>query len=158
MDTRIWRRTHGDPDVVFRLASAVEEWPRILPHYRWVRVLGKDPLGRRTVEMAARRDVVGRFGFPLRWTAVQTLHPVERRIEFEHVHGVTRGMYVAWTIGSPANIVSIRHLFQPQWPVPDALVHHIVGEYFVNGVARRTLRIITELAESGLTPEPRMPH
>jgi len=32
--------------------------------------------------------------------------------------------------------------------VPSGLVRLIVGEYFVNGVARRTLRCIAELAEA----------
>jgi ribosome-associated toxin RatA of RatAB toxin-antitoxin module len=148
LDTSITRRVRADPDVVFQLASAVEDWPRILPHYRWVRILGDDGHGCRTVEMAARRDVLGRVGFPLRWTAVQTVHPADRRIEFEHVHGITRGMYVTWTIDAALGEVVIRHVFRPAWPVPDSLVHLIVGEYFVNGVARRTLRRIGQLAEA----------
>jgi hypothetical protein len=44
--------------------------------------------------------------------------------------------------------VEIRHVFEPRWPVPDALLQAIVGDYFVNGVARRTLRRIAELAEA----------
>jgi hypothetical protein len=102
--------------------------------------------------MAARRDVVrGLVGFPLRWTAVETAFPDRGRIEFEHIGGVTRGMHVAWTIdpnsGGHAR-VRIRHVFEPRWPVPSALVRLIVGEYFVNGVARRTLQCIAELAEA----------
>ena len=45
-------------------------------------------------------------------------------------------------------LVRIRHVFEPPWPVPHVLVRLIVGEYFVNGVARRTLRRIGELAEA----------
>jgi hypothetical protein len=72
------------------------------------------------------------------------------RIEFEHVRGVTRGMRVAWTFGlRPHGVdIKIHHEFEPKWPVPDVLVHLIVGEYFVNGVAARTLRRIAELAEA----------
>ena len=152
MDTRIRRLVRADPRTIFALASRVEDWPRILPHYRWVRVLDDDGRGRRTVEMAARRDVVGRLGFPLRWTAIETSRPAAQRIEFEHVRGITRGMRVAWTMeraaDAPGVIVEIRHVFQPAWPVPDVLVSQVVGEYFVNGVARRTLRILARLAES----------
>jgi ribosome-associated toxin RatA of RatAB toxin-antitoxin module len=151
VDTRIGRRIKADPDIVFRLAAAVEDWPRILPHYRWVRLLSDEGAGRRIVEMAARRDVVGRLGFPLHWVAIETADPIRNRIEFEHVRGVTRGMQVAWTIeadASPTVLVQIRHVFQPAWPVPDGLVRQVVGEYFVNGVARRTLRLIGELAET----------
>jgi ribosome-associated toxin RatA of RatAB toxin-antitoxin module len=148
----------ADPAVVFQLAAAVEDWPRILPHYRWVRVLASHPDGRRTVAMAARRDVCPGLAVPLRWTALQTLDPRARRIEFEHVRGITRGMRVVWTIeladaapigsGTGALAVQIRHVFEPRWPVPDALVRLIVGEYFVNGVAQRTLRCIGALAEA----------
>src|SRR6202011_6155922 len=99
MDTSISRRIRADPQVVFDLAAEVENWPRILPHYRWVHILPGGAGGRRTVEMAARRDVLmAGIGFPLHWTAVQTTYPAQRRIEFEHVAGISRGMRVAWTI------------------------------------------------------------
>src|ERR671937_2356736 len=131
----------ADPRKVFGLAAGVEDWPRILPHYRWVRILSAGRDDTRMVEMAARRDVVGRLGFPLRWTAIQRVHLAEMRIEFEHVGGLTRGMRVAWTIAPRSDStvrVQIRHVFEPRWPVPDTLVRAVVGEYFVNGVARRT--------------------
>jgi len=66
------------------------------------------------------------------------------------VGGITRGMQVAWTIEPTvgALLVQIHHSFEPRWPVPDALVQLVVGEYFVNGVARRTLRRISDLAEA----------
>jgi aromatase len=140
----------AEPAVVYQLASRVEDWPHILPHYRWVRVHHDVAADRRTVEMAARRDVVGRLGIPLRWTALQTLYPAQLAIEFDHVRGITRGMHVRWDIGverDGAVVASIRHIFSPHWPVPEFLIHAIVGEYFVNGVAKRTLRRIGELAE-----------
>jgi ribosome-associated toxin RatA of RatAB toxin-antitoxin module len=150
MDTSISREVHADSAIVFQLAMAVEDWPRILPHYRWVRVLASHADGRRTVSMAARRDVCPGLAIPLQWTAIQTIDEHERRIEFEHVRGITRGMQVAWTMdrGDSALLVQIRHVFKPRWPVPDALVRLIVGDYFVNGVARRTLRRIGDLAEA----------
>ena len=150
MDTSIERVARADPRKVFELAAAVEDWPRILPHYRWVRLVSSEGACTRTVDMAARRDVVGRIGIPLRWTAEQRVYPARMRIEFVHVGGITRGMHVTWTI-SPAGqamvLVRIRHVFAPRWPVPDVLIHAIVGEYFVNGVARRTLRRICDLAQ-----------
>ncbi|HEY3063406.1 MAG TPA: SRPBCC family protein [Chloroflexota bacterium] len=153
MDTHISRRVRADPRLIYDLAARVEDWPRLLPHYRWVRVRDVSADGRRrTVEMAARRDVIGDrawSGIPLRWTALQTLLPDASRVEFEHIAGPTRGMRVAWTFAPcPGGTeVAIRHVFQPGWPVPDALVRAIVGEYFVNGVAARTLRCIALLAE-----------
>jgi ribosome-associated toxin RatA of RatAB toxin-antitoxin module len=150
MDIMTERLTSADPRKVFELAAAVEAWPRILPHYRWVRILASSDTRVRLVEMAAWRDVVARLAIPLRWTAVQRVDATEMRIDFEHVGGITRGMRVTWTIdplGDAIVLVKIRHVFTPSWPVPEALVRVVVGEYFVNGVARRTLRCICDLAQ-----------
>ncbi len=144
--TALTMRAH--PDTVFRLASQVERWPEILPHYRAVYVL-HDAGTRRVVEMHASRD-----GLPIRWTAEQEVFPALRRITFHHVRGVTRGMDVAWSLtplhGQVQVEVAIWHSFSPRWPlVPDMLVHAIVGELFVENIAGKTLRCIRELAESG---------
>jgi ribosome-associated toxin RatA of RatAB toxin-antitoxin module len=150
----------ADPAIVFQLAAAVEDWPRILPHYQSVRVLATRGDTQRTVQMRARRDVFWGLALPLQWTAIQALDEQHQRIEFEHVHGITRGMRVVWSMdrAQTALVVQIRHVFEPRWPLPDALVHAIVGDYFVNGVARRTLRRIGELAEArtalALAPRP----
>lgn len=141
---------HADAALVFPLAAAVEDWPRILPHYRWVRVLTAHPDGRRTVQMAAWRDVLPGLSIPLEWTSIVSLDEQEHRVEFEHVRGITRGMRVAWTMEpTPVGLlVQIRHVFEPRWPVPEALLHRVVGDYFINAVARRTLRCIGDLAEA----------
>jgi ribosome-associated toxin RatA of RatAB toxin-antitoxin module len=153
MQTRLVQRIAAPPEVVFNLAARVEDWPRILPHYRWVRVLGDSSEAERTVEMAARRSVVGPLAFPLWWRSIQRLEPGRGRIEFEHVAGITRGMQVAWHIDAAdgGSEASISHRFTPGWPIPDEIVRLIVGEYFVNGVARRTLRRIAELARTRKT-------
>ncbi|MEA2594516.1 MAG: hypothetical protein QOF01_985, partial [Thermomicrobiales bacterium] len=54
-------------DRIVELATDVERWPVILPHYRWVTLLegGGD---RKVVEMAARRDRI-----PVRWRAIQEI-------------------------------------------------------------------------------------
>jgi ribosome-associated toxin RatA of RatAB toxin-antitoxin module len=135
----------ADPDVIFGLAVAVEAWPTILPHYRWVRVL-RERGPRRLVEMAAHRD-----GFPVRWMATQEVDPAGRRIAFRHVQGITRGMEVAWTLtpGTDGVDVAIWHAFRPPWPlVPDPLVSFVIGELFVENIARKTLRCIKQLAEA----------
>lgn len=154
MDTSISRTIRADSRVVFDLAAEVQDWPTILPHYRSVRVLANASGNRRTIALAARRDVVCGVGFPLQWTAVETTYPAHGRIEFEHIGGITRGMQVAWSIErtSQASVmVVIRHVFEPDWPVPPALIRLVVGEYFVNGVARRTLGCIAELAEARMS-------
>ncbi len=160
MDTRISQLVRAEPQRIFELASRVEDWPRLLPHYRWVHVLADDWPHRRLVEMAARRDVLGPLSVPLRWTAIETLYQENTRIEFEHVAGITRGMQVAWTIVPVPNAahtvqVEIRHVFEPHWPAPEALVRSVVGEYFVNGVARRTLAYLGALAQRSSDPTQR---
>ena len=142
MTTRIQMR--ADRDTVFTLAAAVEDWPRILPHYRWVRLL-RERGQRRVVEMAASRD-----GIPVRWTAVQELDLAERRITFRHIRGITRGMEVAWTLtpNDQGVRVEIWHAFRPRWPlVPDILVSLVVGRFFVEDIASKTLRCIKAVAE-----------
>jgi ribosome-associated toxin RatA of RatAB toxin-antitoxin module len=67
---------HGPIDRIFELAADVMDWPRILPHYRWVRLISQDGR-RRTVEMAAHRD-----GIPVKWTSIQEPIAEERRILF----------------------------------------------------------------------------
>src|SRR5690349_2348385 len=129
MDTSISHRVGAPPERIFKLAAAVEEWPARLPHYRYVRVLEMDAQSR-TLEMAARRDVVGDVGIPLRWVAQQTVDAESHRIVFRHIAGITRGMWVQWTIdaeGEDGSLVTIRHVFRPRWPVPDALIHALVG-------------------------------
>jgi hypothetical protein len=92
----------GDPDRIYQLAAAVEEWPLFLPHYRWVRVHDREG-NRRTVEMAARRT-----GIPVRWRSYQWLWPEERRITFHHIGGLSRGMDVEWRIEAMEDIVDRR--------------------------------------------------
>ncbi len=55
MESIIDIRIAAPPDVVFALAAAVEDWPRILPHYRWVKRLA-DTGPRRVVEMARQKS------------------------------------------------------------------------------------------------------
>lgn len=131
---------------IVALAADVEDWPRILPHYRWVTLLegGGD---RKVVEMAARRGRV-----PLRWRAIQTIDrsgatPI---IAYQHVWGVTRGMAVAWTFQErPDGVhVTIRHDFRPPWPlIGDGVADRVIGPHFIDYVARRTLGAIKSIVE-----------
>ncbi len=134
------------PDVVYRLASRVEEWPRLLPHYRRV-VVRADSGQERLVEMAATRD-----GWPVWWLSVQMLDPVQQRIHYRHVRGITRGMIVTWTMAPHAGGVEVRiiHDFNPPWPTPLGafVAQHIVGAQFVRVIADRTLRHIKRVAEA----------
>jgi uncharacterized membrane protein len=132
-------------DAVFRLAAETERWPRILPHYRWVRRLRGDDQ-RKLVAMAAWRDL-----YPVRWVALQQNFPEERRITFRHVRGISRGMDVEWRLTeTPAGThVRIWHAFHSNLPlVGELFAHRIVGQLFVSSIAGKTLRRIKQLAEA----------
>jgi ribosome-associated toxin RatA of RatAB toxin-antitoxin module len=136
----------GDLDQIVQLAADIEQWPVILPHYRWVTLLdgGGD---RKVVEMAARRDRI-----PVKWRAVQQIDrsgttPV---INFHHIWGPTRGMDVAWTFEpSPDHVVvTISHDFRPPWPiVGNIIAERIIGPQFVGAIAGKTLTTIKGIVE-----------
>ena len=137
----------GALDRIVELASDVERWPEILPHYRWVTLLegGGD---RKVVEMAARRDWI-----PVKWRAVQEIEragptPV---ITYRHIWGVTKGMEVAWTFEPRPDhvLVWIRHDFRPPWPVVGGLIaDRVIGPQFVGNIAGKTLATIKAKVEA----------
>lgn len=134
----------ADPDTVFRLAADVEGWPRILPHYRWVRRLA-DAGPRRIVEMAAWRDI-----YPVRWTAVVEPIPARRLLRFIHIGGPVRGMEVEWRISAAdgGTHVAIWHRLEPSMPVLGRLfAEYIVGRLFIDNIAGKTLRCLKRVAE-----------
>jgi ribosome-associated toxin RatA of RatAB toxin-antitoxin module len=129
---------------VFDLAADVERWPERLPHYRYVRRL--DPTGERRFAMGARRGPI-----PVRWEAVQRPLRDERRIEFVHTGGITRGMWVEWRFAPAAQgtDVSIEHRLDLAWPLVGRLAERVIASQFIEAIARRTLRRVRALAEGG---------
>jgi hypothetical protein len=131
---------------IFALAAEVERWPEILPHYRYVRPV-PDPNGERRFAMGARRGPI-----PVRWEAIQRPKPGQRRIEFVHTGGVTRGMWVAWRFedrSDGALDVSIEHRLELAWPLVGGFAaERVIGPQFVEAIAGRTLRTIRRLAEA----------
>ncbi len=136
----------GPIDLVYKLASEVERWPEILPHYRWVKLISEDGT-RRIVEMAAHRD-----GIPVKWTSVQELIPEERRILFRHIKGPTKGMEVEWSMHEEGGVVLVKimHEFEPAWPVVGPFIaRRIIGGFFVHNIAGKTLSRIKQIVENG---------
>jgi ribosome-associated toxin RatA of RatAB toxin-antitoxin module len=131
---------------IFPLAAEVERWPERLPHYRYVRRLASSN-GERRFAMGARR---GRI--PVSWEAIQRPLPEDRRIEFTHTAGVTRGMEVAWRFEPQdgACLVSIEHDLRLRWPlIGEWAARHVIGPQFIETIAKRTLRRVKALAEAG---------
>ena len=139
---------HAPAERIFALGAAIGDWPRILPHYRWVTVFSDD--GRvKQAAMAARRD-----WFPVRWQTSLVILPEENRLVFFHTGGVTRGMYVEWILtpvpaeaGGGTRVVIAHDLSYPLPFLTNGFAHYIVGEVFVHYIAGKTLRTIKEIAE-----------
>ena len=76
--TRI--RMRADPDVVFALAAAVEDWPRLLPHYRRVRTRDNNYLQDR--QKMKLGDHTGIPGIPNQDMAMwETMGPIADRTQ-----------------------------------------------------------------------------
>ena len=141
-------------DACFRIAANVEEWPRILPHYRWVRFQRKDGFGTGLVEMAARR-AFGPLSYPVWWVSEMSLDEVRPAVIYRHVAGVTTGMDVEWTFEphSGQTRVEIVHAWSdgPRWPLPSVarklIADLIIGPLFIHHVASRTLAGVKREAE-----------
>jgi ribosome-associated toxin RatA of RatAB toxin-antitoxin module len=143
----------GDYDRIFELAADVEDWGRILPHYRYVRVLRQDG-NRKLVRMSAWRDFI-----PVTWSAVETVYTGTRgepgRITFHHVRGMVKGMDVEWSFKVRNDrrdvLVTISHnLAAPPFPVKllgGKLTEIIVGKGFISNIAGKTLKRVKHLAE-----------
>lgn len=129
---------------IFPLAAEVERWPERLPHYRYVRRLPAAN-GERRFAMGARRGPI-----PVRWEAIQRPLLEERRIEFTHTGGLTRGMQVAWRFvpNETGYDVSIEHQLELGWPLIGGFAaRRIIGPQFIEAIARRTLARVKMLAE-----------
>lgn len=145
MESKVGVTIRAPFERIFPLAAEVEHWPARLPHYRYVRRI-PSPGGERRFAMGARHGPV-----PVRWEAIQRPLPDERRIEFVHTGGVTRGMHVAWEFQPTAEggeAVTIHHALDLRWPLIGRFAaERIIGPLFIEPIARRTLRRVKALAE-----------
>ncbi len=134
---------------IYAFASATERWPEYLPHYRFVRVLEQNG-PTRVVEMAAWRDFI-----PLKWVARQTNDPSRPHIAFHHLQGWTRGMDVEWRFEPTqgGTRVTIEHRLQFAFPIASEwLGEYVVGRFFIDNIARKTLARMKALAEAQPAP------
>jgi uncharacterized membrane protein len=140
---------------VFRAAMDVEQWPALLSHYRWVRMLERRGSDAGLVEMAAWRPF-GWFKYPTWWVSEMTVDRGAAAVHYRHVRGITTGMDVVWRLEpSPRGTeVTIVHEWSgPRWPlVGPAAATWVIGPVFIQGIASRTLAGIArhvERAERG---------
>lgn len=150
MQTVDTRWIAAPPERVFRRAADVLDWPRILPHYRWVRLREERP-DRCLVEMAAWRPF-GPLRWPTWWLSEMRVDPARREVRYHHVGGVTTGMAVLWSVvaeGSGSRATILHEWAGPRWPLVGArAADWIIGPVFVHGIASRTLAGIARAAEA----------
>src|SRR5262245_20638561 len=142
---------------IFALALDVERWPDHLDHYRYVRLLEKDPLGGGLVEMSANRPF-GPLNWPTWWASETEVRlpggPAAPAIRFRHVSGITTGMDVEWQFVAQAGgtHVKIVHLWDgPGWPlIGGVAATTVIGPVFIHGIASRTLAGLARAAERSI--------
>ncbi|HEV2474564.1 MAG TPA: SRPBCC family protein [Chthonomonadales bacterium] len=150
-------RIEGDPESAcaraYRLAADIQDWPKLLPHYRYLRVLEQGPR-HKLADFGASRS-----GLPVSWRGLQELDPETGRIRYTHVKGITRGMTVEWRLEKQSDhvMVSLEHTIRTASrnravavaSLPIELFRTlIVGRLFVDHIAGKTLRCIKAAVEN----------
>jgi len=145
--------------IILELATQVEDWPRYLPHYRYVRFHSRRSDGGGLVEMSAYRPFRAvntpkgplRINWPTWWLSEMAVDRDRPAIRFRHVAGTTKEMDVEWsfTPTSAGTHVRIVHLWDgPRIPLIGRWAAvYLIGPVFVHGIASRTLAGLAEVAE-----------
>jgi ribosome-associated toxin RatA of RatAB toxin-antitoxin module len=128
---------------IFETAANLELWPKILPHYRYIRYLERGS-NRNVVVMAAMRS-----GIPISWTSEQIIDREKCEIHFRHVKAWTKGMHVVWTFTDMPEgvLVEISHDLQFRVRALGPIVDPIIGSFFIHNVANKTLHCMKAYVE-----------
>ena len=129
---------------IFETAANLELWPKILPHYRYIRYLERSP-NRSVVVMAARRS-----GIPIKWTSEVIIDRQRVEIHFQHLKAFTKGMHVVWTFDERPDgvLVEISHDLKFRVPALAPIFNPIIGDFFIGNVANKTLRCMKSYVEA----------
>jgi len=136
---------HAPKMSIFETAANLELWPKILPHYRYIRYLERSP-NRNVVVMAATRS-----GIPISWTSEQIIDREKFEVRFHHLKAFTKGMRVVWTFQqtAPGVLVEIVHDLQLRMNLFAPIVDKIIGDFFIHNIANKTLRCMKAYVEAG---------
>lgn len=123
-------------ETIFETAADLSQWPKILPHYRYIHYYERGP-ERCLVKMAARRS-----GIPIAWTSEEIIDRQRMEVRFTHLKAFTKGMHVVWTFrDTPEGVhVEIAHDLKFRVPALAPLADWIIGHLVIDYVANRTLR------------------
>ena len=129
---------------IFETAANLELWPKILPHYRYIRFLERGT-DRSVVVMAAQRS-----GIPISWSSEQIIDRQRLEIRFLHLKAWTKGMHVVWTFSDvPEGVrVTISHDLHFRVQALAPIVEPIIGDFFVYPVANKTLHCMKAYVEA----------
>lgn len=121
---------------IFETAADLEQWPAILPHYRYIHYYERGP-GRNVVKMAATRS-----GIPIAWTSEQIIDRERMEVRFKHLKAFTKGMEVVWQFHeTPEGVhVEIIHDLNFRVRALAPVADWVIGEFFIGNVANKTLR------------------
>lgn len=127
---------HAPRERIFETAANLELWPKILPHYRYIKYLERGP-ERNLVVMAATRS-----GIPISWTSEQIIDRDRFEVRFHHLKAFTKGMQVVWTFKETAAgvLVEILHDLKFRVPAFAPIADQIIGRFFIHHIASQTLR------------------
>ena len=135
----------------FQAAMDVEQWPALLSHYRWVRMLERREDGG-TVEMAAWRPF-GVFKYPTWWVSEMRIDRGAGEVRYRHIRGITTGMNVLWqlrAVNGGTEVTIVHDWSGPRWPlIGRAAAAWVIGPVFIHGIASRTLAGIAKHVERG---------
>jgi len=129
---------------IFETAANLELWPKILPHYRYIRFLERGA-DRNVVVMAAQRS-----GIPISWTSEQIINRNRLEIHFHHLKAWTKGMRVVWTFSDTQDgvLVVISHVLQFRIRALAPIVDLVIGNFFIHNIANKTLRCMKAYVEA----------
>ena len=137
---------HAPKNLIFETAANLELWPKILPHYRYIRYLERGP-ERNVIIMAAVR-----LGLPIAWTSEQIIDRNRCEVRFHHLKAWTKGMNVVWTFReTPAGVVvEILHDLHFRIRLLAPIVEPIISKVFIHPVAIRTLHCMKAHLENAI--------
>src|SRR5213595_2075908 len=129
---------------IFETAASLELWPKILPHYRYIKYLERGT-DRNVVIMAASRS-----GIPISWVSEQVVDRERFEVRFHHLKAFTKGLFVVWTFKeTPAGVlVEIAHDLNFRVPALAPLAEPIIGDFFIHHIANRTLQCMKAYLET----------
>ena len=120
---------------IFAVTARLENWPDILPHYRWIRVLERD--GSATIVCMA----AWRCWLPIHWTSRFEADAAAGELRFHHLKAFTRGMDVKWTFTPVADgvLVRISHELDRRSLLGRWLAEQVLTKLFIQPIASQTL-------------------